>query len=335
MAAMALRVFLLVLTGAALAAGQGVDPAKPRSDVAPATGDARESLGTYEVLRGQAYVVRDGNEIKLDLYRPDGPGRPPLVLLVHGGGWRMGSRGMGEAPAIAKALAVRGFAVACPSYRLAPAHPHPAQLDDCRRALQWVRNEAERLRIDGGRAAGVGASAGGHLAALLGTLDEGAKPESPDPVERQSTRFRAIAVFCTPFDLTPDPEVTPTAGQLRIVADFLGVKDVTSREGIDAAMAKARAASPRTWLSAGDPPLFMVHGDDDGLVPLGQARRMMAGAAALDVPAELVVIPGGGHGEWMGKIWEADAKTAENYWARTVAFLRKHLGVEKTQEKAQ
>src|SRR5262245_48121154 len=120
------------------------------------------------VREGITYATHGGEDLQLDLALPDGEGPFPAILFIHGGGWAGGNRNA-FGPAI-RDLAQRGFVAATASYRFAPRHPWPAQIDDVRAALHWLRAHAAEFAIDRYRIGAAGASAGGHLSLLLGML---------------------------------------------------------------------------------------------------------------------------------------------------------------------
>ncbi len=123
-----------------------------------------------EVLRSRTYVTRDTSPLEADVYMPHGSGPFPGMLVVHGGAWRIGSRAQ-LASAAAK-FAEDGYTAVTISYRLAPQSIFPAQIYDCQAAVRWMRTHASEFKIDPQRIGGFGYSAGGHLVALLGTLDD-------------------------------------------------------------------------------------------------------------------------------------------------------------------
>ncbi|WP_131763910.1 alpha/beta hydrolase, partial [Actinomadura fibrosa] len=135
---------------------------------------AERPAAGVRLLRGAVYAVRPGfRPLELDLWLPDGTHGPlPVIVFVHGGGWRAGSRtGLGPRfrdwrPGPFARMARAGFAVACASYRLTGEAAHPAQLDDLAAALGWLRARAGELNLDPRRTVAWGESAGGHLAAL-------------------------------------------------------------------------------------------------------------------------------------------------------------------------
>jgi acetyl esterase/lipase len=210
---------------------------------------------------------------------------------------------------VATRLVKEGFAVFSIDYRFAPIHPHPAQIDDCVAALQFVRSRASEYRIDPKRFGAWGASAGAHLAALLATRDEVADSKSPDPLRRESTRLSCVVAYFGPMSLA---KVPGAGGAQRLVDDFMGA----------AADADAfRAASPIAHVSADDPPFLLVHGTNDTLVPIRQSEVFLEALRKSSVACDLVRVDGGGHGDFA--IRDPDGE----HWKRSVAFFGAHLGV--------
>jgi len=170
---------------------------------------------------------------------------------------------------IAERLAERGYVAVNASYRFAPKFAHPAQLDDLRRALRWMRVNAERFKIDGKRIAAFGYSAGGHLAALLGTV-------------AGRDELAAVVAGGAPTDLREFPES-------EMIATFLGT---TFAEGAHV----YRDASPIVQVSPDDPPMFLYHGERDWTVPVEQAVKMQAALESAGVPNELYLV------RWLGHV---------------------------------
>lgn len=243
-------------------------------------------------------------ELRLDAYLPARAGPHPALLIVHGGAWMHGKRG--DVRELALRFAREGYACFAPSYRLAPAHRFPAQLEDCRYALQFVRAEAARFDVDPARFGALGFSAGGHLVALLGVLDEARDAAASDPVLRQSSRPQCVVNYFGPVLLTRTPEL-----------DF-DTQPPPELFG-DAPDSAYAAASPLHFVTRDDVPFLHVHGDADDIVPVGHSRMMDEALRAAGVSSELVVITGGGHGDFFRT--QPDGE----YWKRTEHFLTERL----------
>ncbi|MGW1817454.1 alpha/beta hydrolase fold domain-containing protein [Streptomyces sp. NPDC002125] len=264
-----------------------------------------------ELLRGAVYAVPDGSRpLELDLWRPAGADGPvPVIVFVHGGGWRTGRRDdMGPRfrtwrPGPFARLVQAGFAVACVDYRLSGEARFPAQRDDLAAALSWLRLRADELAVDPSRIVLWGESAGAHLAALAALIS--ATPEEA---------VRGCVCWYGPSDLGAlaedhgggfDPG-DPTTREARL----LGAAPAVDEE-------LARAASPVTHVSAGSPAFLLLHGTDDTLVPSRQSVRLADALRAAGAPVELRLIEGAQH-LWVGLPDEAVAECFEG----SVAYAR-------------
>lgn len=246
-----------------------------------------------------------GFEQRLDAYLPSGAGPHPAVLLIHGGAWMHGAKG--DMREFGEVLARAGYASFSVAYRLAPAHRWPAQLDDCLYALQFVRAGAERFGVDPARVGVLGPSAGGHLAAMLGVLDERRDEDAADPVQRQSTRVQCVVNYFGPVLLTREKELElDTQPPPELFGD-----------APDSAWADA---SPVRFVTKDDAPCLIVHGDADEVVEVGHALLMEEELRKTGVACELLVIPGGGHGDFFRKDPRGE------HWQRMERFLERYLG---------
>jgi acetyl esterase/lipase len=178
--------------------------------------------------------------------------------------------------------------VAAVDYTLsAPGVPSwPANLEDLRAAVRWLRRNAAVYHVDPDRIAAMGVSAGGHLAALLATLPDGAYTH-PDSTSSTSARVQAVIDFYGPSDLAALAATSPSAEPS--LALFLG-------GGPPALPDRYAAASPVRHVTRDTPPMLLIHGDGDLLVPLDQSRRLAAALDAAGVPHQLIVVPGARHG---------------------------------------
>ncbi len=237
----------------------------------------QQAMPTHQDL---PYVKGGHERQKLDLYLPTKrEGKLPLVVWVHGGGWKGGSKS--RCPA--RFLVPRGYAVASVGYRLSPDAKFPAQIEDCRAAIRWLRAHADEYGIDGSRIGVWGGSAGGHLVSLLGTTAEMKKFDRGENLTT-SARVQAVVDWFGPADLTAGARF----GQEAISA-LLGGQGSAVQE-------LAREASPLLHATKDDAPFLIIHGDKDPLVPIEQSRRFAEGLQKAKVPVTLVVLNGAGHG---------------------------------------
>jgi acetyl esterase/lipase len=284
-------VTLLVLVGP-VAADPGPGPRRPPEGKP----DVRDGVVRKRDLE---YGRVGDTSLRLDLYLPEkAKVSVPLVLWVHGGGWVRGSKSF--CPLLK--LVPRGYAVASVGYRLATVAPHPAQIDDVRAAVRWLRANAKEHGLDPARVGAVGASAGGHLVALLGTADE-----PPCPPGSPSCRVQAVVDLFGPSDLVDLVGRLADHGIPTPVDTLLGGPLSKNRD-------RAVEASPVTHATDDDPPFLILHGDRDWLVPLRQSERLEKALSGAGVEARLHVVRGAGHG-FSGP--EIEAMVAE--------FLDRHL----------
>ncbi|MDZ4657766.1 MAG: alpha/beta hydrolase [Bythopirellula sp.] len=258
--------------------------------------------GEFDTKYGETYVERETGPLKADLYIPRGAGPHPGVLVVHGGAWAMGTRA--QLSGVAQRLAQQGFSAVAISYRLAPKSKFPAQIEDCKTAVRWMREHAADLKLDPTRIGGFGYSAGAHLVALLGTTDAEDGLEGVEkPVDLPSSRLQAVVGGGTPCDFRAMPL------DERFLGFWLGG---TRREVPE----QYRLASPAAFVSDDDPPMFFFHGEKDELVPLFSPQRMCDSMKTCGCNAELYVVPRIGH---VAAAWD---RTAVD---KSIAFLAEHL----------
>lgn len=227
-----------------------------------AAGDAE-----FEVLRDQVYVERPSGPLRGNLYLPASKGPMPGIVMIHGGGWRNGD--VDDMRRFAERAAETGFAVFNITYRLAPEHRFPAQLEDARAAVRWLRGNARMFNIDPERIGAWGYSAGAHLAMLLGTVDDGALPDAGPA--GHSARVSAVVAGAGPTDLRRYPDNT-------YVSDLMPD---------DAGEQLFELASPVASVTPDDAPIFLYHGKRDWIVAYENSVKMQQVLADAGVPARL------------------------------------------------
>jgi len=227
---------------------------------------------------------------RLDGYLQLGAGPHPVIIFVHGGGHVSGDKRGGGLNLILP-VARAGYSVISINYRLAPEFPHPAQVEDARLAVRWIRARAADLRIDPSRLAVAGASAGGHIVTFLAFTPCAGDPRAADPLARQSCRPRTAVNFFGATDLRARRDD-------RLLVALLGPSPTPA--------AKADA-SPITHVSPDDPPTLSLHGTADPLVSYGQSTALHEALAAARVPNRLVTVEYGGHGSNWFTLADAEA----------------------------
>ncbi len=242
-----------------------------------------------QAFKDLVYGHASGHELKLDLYLPVLPttvlpGPRPIVVFLHGGGWRVGSKK--EASKVVASITGAGYALASVDYRLSNEAIFPAQIQDSKTAVRWLRANAGKYGLDPQRIGAMGFSAGGHLAALLGTSSgvealEGREEGSP----RASSRVQAVCDVSGPVDL-----FIPTDS---LIGKFSvhGELDGSASEK----PALARQANPTIYITGKEPPFLIIQGDQDTLVVPKHAEVLAAALRAKHVPVTVVIVKGGGH----------------------------------------
>jgi acetyl esterase/lipase len=261
------------------------------------------------VHRDLAYVTGGHPRQKLDLYLPPAAGPRPLVVYIHGGAFRMGDKT--EHPPLE--YLADGYALAALNYRLSQHALFPAQIEDCKAAVRWLRAHADTYGLDPDRFAAGGASAGGHLAAMVGTT--GHSPEFDVGKHRDvSSRVQAVLDYFGPTDfLQMDAHRLP-GGMVHDTPDSPESQLVGGP--IQDNPEKVARANPITYVTADAPPFLIVHGSDDPLVPHHQSELLAAALREAGVPVTFYTVEGGGHGGF------EDSRVEE----LTKGFLRTHLG---------
>lgn len=283
-----------------------IDRARAGAGLKPVRKKGTQPIDPMVVYRDLPYGQAGDKPLLLDMYYPTNQAGPvPVVMWVHGGGWKNGSKD--RCPATW--LVEQGYAVASIDYRLIDNAQWPAQIDDCRTAVRWLRQNAHEFQLDADHIGVWGGSAGGHLAALLGTLDA-------PPGEEVSSRVQAVCDWYGPSDLlTMPPNVVGNGRTAEDVAKSNGAQLLGGpvRDLPDL----AKQASAFYQVSQDDPPFLIMHGSKDPGVPLEQSQKLHDQLRKAGVPSTFHIVEGAGHG---GK----DFQTAE-VRQKILAFFNEHL----------
>jgi acetyl esterase/lipase len=260
------------------------------------------------VVADLPFAAPGGHPLLADLHLPVPLEAPvPAILWIHGGGWRSGNRRVG--PDLSRFFAARGFAMVAIDYRLSGRATFPAQIEDVKTAIRWVRSIAADYHLDSSRIGVWGASSGGHLAALAGLTGDALFTPADAPYRDRSGAVQAVVAGYGPIDFlqldahrpppgtrSDDPEnlALPRPGMRSVDADsyeslLLGAPIATCPE-------RVREASPLTYVHAGAPPFLIVHGASDTTVAPRQSELLFEALRREGNDATLVLVEGLGHG---------------------------------------
>ena len=254
------------------------------------------------------FAAPHGRPLLADLHLPARIDVPaPAILWIHGGGWRSGSRRVG--PDLSRFFAARGFAMVAVDYRLSGRATFPAQIEDVKTAIRWVRSVGAEYGLDTGRVGLWGASSGGHLAALAALTGGDRFTPADAPYREQSSAVQGVVDGYGPIDFlqmdahrpapgtrSEDPEslILPRLDMRSEDADsyeslLLGAPIATCPE-------RVREANPATYASAGAPPFLIVHGMCDTTVAPHQSEILYEALARHGNDVTLALVDGLGHG---------------------------------------
>lgn len=245
----------------------------------------------------------------LDIFIPRKPKSLPMPLIVwiHGGAWMAGDK---NHPPIGPVLS-RGYALASLNYRLSQQAPHPAQIHDCKASMRYIAANAKKYKIDMNRVGVWGHSAGGHLAALMGTSNNVKELEGNLGNESFSSSVQAAAEWAGPSDLASIASQAPANCKI----DFKSpTNPVAGLLGPNQSLQAHLAASPVQYVDKDDPPFFILHAEDDDIVPVGQARELSEILKRFGVEHYCRIPERGGHALSKGEFID-----------ETMDFFDKHL----------
>lgn len=293
---------------------------RDRLDAAPAKkGDGADRVPrlseSVKLIRGLDYVGEGNPRQSLDLLLPTGPGEAekplPLVVFIHGGAWRGGSKegGLGR---LAPLVETGRYAAASINYRLTGEASWPAQIHDCKAAIRWLRGHAGEYGLDPERIGVIGSSAGGHLVAMLGTSGGVAEIEG----KLGSHLEESSAVSCVVDEFGPSELLMMGKFPSTMDHDGPGSPESLLVGGpLQERVEVAKAASPISYVTADDPPFLIIHGSKDMTVPFDQSERLHEALEKAGVSSLFIPVNEGGHGGFRSPELER----------RTRLFFDRHL----------
>ncbi len=240
-----------------------------------------------DVLKDRVYASLGDRQLKLDIYTPENNKNPFLVVWIHGGAWHSGSK---EDPPLQ--LLEKGYALASVEYRLSPEEKFPAPIHDIKAAIRFLRANAETYHYRADKIAIWGSSAGGHLAALVGVTNGHTKLEGNMGryLDYDSSVQATVDYFGPTNFLSILAQSTPHGINVRApaLALLLG-------RPVDQVKELAELASPVAHVDKNDPPMLIMHGDQDYQVPINQSHELEGQFIKHGASARLVVVHGAGH----------------------------------------
>lgn len=227
-----------------------------------------------------AYCIPNDLPQYMDIYYPASGGPWPVLLYVHGGSWREGDKAEGEGW---RGMNDSGFLVAAINYRMAAEGKFPVMIEDVKCAVRYLRAHSAELNIDPGRIGAIGASAGGHLVALLGTAGKEAGWDVGEYLD-YSSEVQSVLTMAGLSDFTADMPGGINSSIYYAFGKLAGTDDPVNI-----------AASPITYITPDAPPFLIIHGDNDGVVPVEQSQILHERLVAAGVPSTLIIVEGGDH----------------------------------------
>jgi acetyl esterase/lipase len=260
----------------------------------------------YEIVPDVVYGHKAGMALTFDVIRPHEQNGAAVLFMMSGGwfsNWIPPQQFVGQQPpfglTLFRDLVNKNYTVFIVRHGSAPQFKVPEAVADVRRAVRYIRLNADKFGIDANRIGVCGGSAGGHLSLMLGTAsDEGTK-DAEDVVDRAADRVAAVVAYFPPVKID----------------EFFELKDRFPALDFDPKLADS--VSPLLFVTPDDPPTLLVHGDKDDLVKLDQSQRIVAEFNEEKVPCELIVIEGAGHG--------FGGKDGERATSALVAWFDKYL----------
>ncbi len=277
------------------------------------------------VEKNVVYGMYSGLALLMDVYYPEKPNGYG-VIVIFGSGWQAelgyGAKALKDnqpsLDGLVQPVVAAGYTAFVLSHRSSPAFRYPTAVKDVQRAVRYVRHRAKDFGVDPDRIGAVGHSSGGHLAAMLGVLDGVGNSEDPDPVNREKAQVQAVAAVAAPTDLAAfgDSFAAPFVDIfVGAVHRDMGAGGAPHTKG-SVEWKLFHDASPISWVSIGDAPMLLIHGDHDSVSPVGQSEAMFKALQAAGIETEFKRIPEREH------VWTEDW---DGFPDAIVEWLNRHL----------
>jgi acetyl esterase/lipase len=306
-----LSIFCISLTFAAETAPARPQPKPPVVTPVPAG---------VKALKDLEYGKIGDRKLLLNLFLPEkAEGKLPVIVWIHGGGWRSGSKE--DCTALGDGFVQKGFAVASVGYRLSDEALFPAQIEDCKSAVRWLRANADKYNLDADHIGAWGSSAGGHLVALMGTTGDIKDFDKGDNLQ-YSSAVQAVCDYYGPVDFqtfVTTPGYERHAGPESAETKLIGGTVMENQE-------KAKKVSATTYVSKSAAPFLIIHGDKDPTVPIDQSKMFSDMLKKENVEAEFYTIPGARHG--------TPEFAAPEIISKVEVFFKKHLAGKMAEKKS-
>lgn len=266
----------------------------------------RSTLGIdprrLHIERNVVYGRTGATDLTLDLAMPrDAAGPLPAVVLLAGGAWQYYAWPT-LMEGILELLATLGYVTIEPHYRVVSAAKFPAAVEDSKAAVRWLRANAAKYRVDPERIAALGPSSGGYLACMLGLTNPADGFEGDAGHAEQSSQVHAVVSLYGITDLLSTP--WREQKQKGLLLPYLGCTYAENPE-------LYRRATPLEYVRPGAPPFLIIHGTADKVVPPAQSQRLAERLTAVGASAQLILVPGAGHGWGLPQLNETVAQVSQ------------------------
>jgi acetyl esterase/lipase len=275
-----------------------------------------QSPGEVAIKKDIVYGHAGGIDLKLDIGQPEGKGPFPVIIFFHGGGWQQGDKS--HMHKWIRKYTPLGYVSVSAGYRFAPQFKWPSQVQDAKTAVRYLRAHAGELGINPDRIGVMGESAGGYLALMLGVTSPNDSLEGENEYAKYPSNVQAVVSFVSATDFTlPGLPLTPALEaemQQYYKKSLKEVRtDFTGASSPDDPILKR--ISVVSYVDKGDAPVLMFYGDSDPFVSIEHAYKLRHSLENANVPNELVIVNGGGHG-WTGTLQEETTRKMSAFFER-------------------